>query len=119
MKQRFRRQSVTRRELGDSDIFVPKGGRSMSLGACIHCIRNDPGDQDDDDEWYGRAHWRSRRRLPRQSALAYPSGSFRKKQLFADEELPALVPTNKRQRKAPHTNSISEGKAFGDNRYFS
>ena len=55
---------------------------------------NDRDDQD--DEWYGRARWRSRRRLPRQSALAYKSGSSSKKQLFADEELLALVPVSDR-----------------------
>ena len=54
-------------------------------------------DQDDqDDEWYGRARWRSRRRLPRQSALANPVSSFEKKQLSAGEELSALVPVSDR-----------------------
>ena len=57
----------------------------------------DWGDQDDqDDEWYGRARWRSRRRLPRQSALANPVSGFGKKQLSAGEELSALVPVSDR-----------------------
>ena len=57
----------------------------------------DWGDQDDqDDEWYGRAGWRSRRRLPRQSALANRVSSFEKKQLSAGEELSALVPVSDR-----------------------
>ena len=57
----------------------------------------DWGDRDDqDDEWYGRARWRSRRRLPRQSALANPVSSFEKKQLSAGEELSALVPVSDR-----------------------
>ena len=41
-------------------------------------------------------YWLSRRRLPHQSALAYKSGSSSKKQLFADEELSALVPVSDR-----------------------
>ena len=71
---------------------------------------NDRDDQE--DEQYGRAYWRSRRKLPRQSALAYKSGSSSKKQLFADEELLALVPVSDRSSFESEFGSVEERSAL-------
>ena len=71
---------------------------------------NDRDDQE--DEQYGRAYWRSRRKLPRQSALAYKSGSSSKKQLLADEELLALVPVSDRSSFESEFGSVEERSAL-------